>query len=191
MTTPTNPPSRLAAFRRPAAAPAGAPAAPEAAAEQGAPKGFRARISEADIVRKTDTYNPGGEHAGTIINAKLTKSGNGIQVLVKHEDGETLGSLNFNIFTVVKDPTGQPVIDQATGLPKTQASVGAWKQWTTFCTRYGVDPSETAELVEQGRFAETGITQIVERWKWTPSGNFWNVSMPLGDPGAPQPAAAA
>lgn len=196
MTNPTNPntppTSRLAAFRRPAA-PAGAatapgqPAAPEAAAEQGAPKGLFARIKDAGVERRASEYNPAGEHGGTIISAKLTKSQNGIQVLVKHEDGETLGSLNFNLFTVVKDPAGQPIMDQATGLLKTQASIGAWKQWTTFCERYGVDPSEAADLVEQNRFAETGITQITERWKWTQSGNFWNVSMPLGEP--PQAAA--
>ena len=201
MTTPITPArpslaSIAAARRLPGTAPAApsnapaAPAAPEAAPEQGQPKGFAARLAAANIAARATSYNPGGEHMGTIIGLKLTKSQNGIQALVKHEDGETLGSLNFNLFTVVKNPDGSPVIDDETGVPKTQASIGAWKQWSTFCERYGVDPTDAANLVSEGRAAETGILQMVERFKWTQSGTFWNVSMPLGPAGGEQAAAA-
>ena len=71
---------------------------------------------------------------------------------------------------------------------KTEPSIGAWKQWETFCARYGVDAAEALDLVEQNRAHETGILGLVERWKWSQSGDFLNVSMPIGDPGA---AAAA
>lgn len=101
---------------------------------------------------------------------------------MKHEDGETIGSLNFNIIAVVKDLiSGQSVTDQATGLQKTQVSDTAWKQWTTFCDRYRIDPLKTVEQIEQRRFAETGLLQTVERWKWSSDTFWWNVSMPLDD----------
>lgn len=189
MTTPSNPPttSRLAAFRRPPAAAGatpGAPAAPEAAAEQGAPKGFASRLRDANIVGKARNFNPTGKHKGTITGAKITKSGNGIQIMVQHaNEPDVRGSLNFNLFLVKKDGNGQPIMGDD-GLPVTQPSVGAWKNWEAFCARYGCeDAQEVADLIDQGRFAETGIQGIEEMWEWTQSGTFYNVSMPLGAPG--------
>jgi hypothetical protein len=111
----------------------------------------------------------------------VTKSGNGVQCRVKHADGESFGSLNFNLARGVKNADGTPVMDPETNLQKTEPSIGAWKQWETFCARYGVDAAEALDLVEQNRAHETGILGLVERWKWSQSGDFLNVSMPLGD----------
>lgn len=195
---PTPPTSRLAAFRRPAAsagAPAGAagqPAAPEAAPEQGASRGFASRLRDANIVAKARNFNPTGKHRGTITGAKITKSQNGIQVMVQHaSEPDVRGSLNFNLFLVKKDGNGAPIMGPD-GLPVTQPSVGAWKNWEAFCARYEcADAQEVADLIEQGRFAETGIQGIEELWDWSQSGTFYNVSMPLDDPGAGGQQAAA
>ena len=193
-------PSRLglASIRRPApsgaaATAAGAPtppAAPEAAPEQGQRKGLTARLRDAKVAERSATYSPTGEHLGAIVSLAVTKSGNGVQCRVKHADGESFGSLNFNLMRIVKDAaTGAPITDPETGLPKTEPSIGAWRQWEAFCSRYGIDAAEALDLVEQGRAAETGILGLTERWKWSQSGDFLNVSMPLGEPGAASAAA--
>lgn len=187
--TPAATPSRLGlstARRLSAAGPATpsaptAPAAPEAAPEQGQRKGLAARLRDAKVAERAATYSPTGEHLGTIVSLAVTKSGNGVQCRVKHADGESFGSLNFNLARGVKNADGTPVMDPETSMQKTEPSIGAWKQWETFCARYGVDAAEALDLVEQNRAHETGILGLVERWKWSQSGDFLNVSMPLGE----------
>jgi hypothetical protein len=174
---------RLAGARRLAGAPAGtgaaaaaAPAAPEAAAEQGARKSLSQRLRDANIAERARSYNPTGIHRGSIVSCAVTKSGNGVQVRVKHADGESFGSLNFNLQKVQKLPSGEPELGED-GLPILVPSVGAWNAWEAFCGRYGLSADDTLEAVEGGRAADTGLIGVEEVWKWTQSGDFLNITL--------------